>query len=310
MQTPEAIKRKTNPNPGPILAYGRAGHAPGATSALWHAGSNEWNIGYTLSGTLREILPQGETREQPHDFMVLKPGGIHGWEVPRDAKGPWCVIWFVFNPRPDWLPLLDLPEEFPGFSRLPLAGRKHDGKIRCALLAAHRFACIPEGGGQALAMNAIERALLWLQVEFAETGTRLDPRVRTAMELFTRRLSEPPAMTEAAVACGLSPSRLGGLFRAATGQTPRNWQEQARLKHARNLLATTGLPVKVVAAACGYKDQRHFATRFRRFFGMTPGQCRPQEKRDRRNNRSVLGERIIEPWLDDPFPDSDTEPVI
>jgi transcriptional regulator GlxA family with amidase domain len=101
------------------------------------------------------------------------------------------------------------------------------------------------------------------------------------MELFTRRLSEPPAMTEAAVACGLSPSRLGGLFRAATGQTPRTWLEQARLKHARDLLATTGLPVKVVAASCGYKDQRHFATRFRHFFGMTPGHCRPQEKRNR-----------------------------
>lgn len=208
---------------------------------------------------------------------------LYQWEhfqvdrvVPRDAREPWNVVWFVFKPRPDWFPLLDLPEEFPRFSRLPLAGRKHAGLIRRALLLANRFAGIASSSGQALAMNAIERALLWLQVEFATTSTRLDPRVQAAMELFTRRLSEPPAIPEAAAACGVSSSRLGGLFLAATGQSPRAWLEQVRLQHARDLLATTGMPVKLVAAACGYKDQRHFATRFRRHFGMTPGHCRRQ----------------------------------
>jgi AraC family transcriptional regulator of arabinose operon len=273
----KSILRKTEASPGPLLSYGLAPHPPGMKSASWSAGKNEWNIGYTLSGDVREFLPQGETWEHPHDFMLLKPGGRHSWEVPRDAQEPWHVVWFVFKPNPDWLPLLDLPEEFPHFSRLPLAGRKYTGMIRRALLQAHRFASIPAGGGQALAMNAIERALLGLQIEFGENTTRIDPRVRTVMELFTRRLSEPPAIPEAAAACGLSASRLSELFLAATGQSPRAWLEQARLQHASSLLATTGLPVKLVAAACGYTDQRHFATRFRRHFGTTPGHFRRQE---------------------------------
>jgi AraC family transcriptional regulator, arabinose operon regulatory protein len=277
MRTSSALLRKTAPHTGPILSYGRVIHPAGMKAASWGPGKGEWNIGYTLSGAVREILPQGETWEHAHDFMVLKPGGMHAWEVPRDASEPWSVVWLVFKPRPDWLPLLDLPEEFPHFSRLPLTGRTHTGRIRRALLQAHRFASLPSRDGQALAMNAIERALLWLQVESAATRTRLDPRVQAAMELFTRRLSEPPAIPEAAAACGLSPSRLGGLFLDATGQSPRAWLEQARLQHARDLLATTGLPIKLVAAACGYKDQRHFATRFRRHFARTPGQCRRQE---------------------------------
>jgi AraC family transcriptional regulator of arabinose operon len=277
MRTSRAIPRKADPKPGPILSYGRAIHPAGMKSAAWGPAKGEWNIGYTLAGASQENLPQGTTWERPHDFMVLKPGGRHAWEVPRNAREPWSVVWFVFKPKPDWLPLLELPEEFPHFSRLPLAGRKHAGMIRRALLQAYRFAGIPSSGGQALAMNAIERALLCLQVEFAETGMRMDPRVRAAMDLFTRRLSEPPAIPEAAAACGLSPSRLAGLFLAATGQSPRAWLEQARLQHAHDLLGTTGLPVKLVAAACGYKDQRHFATRFRRHFGRTPGHCRRQE---------------------------------
>ena len=260
---------------GPILSYGNAAHAPGHASPIWRAGDNVWNIGYTLSGRAREILPDGETWEEPHDFMLIRPGGIHGWEVPRDAEEPWSVVWFVFLPKPDWLPLMDLPEEFPHFCRLPLAGREHDGKIRRALLQAHRFVSIP--GGQALAMNAIERALLWLQLEFADSNTRFDPRVRTAMEILSRRLAEPPSMPELASSCGLSVSRLGELFLEATGQTPRVWLEQARLNHARDLLVTTALPVKLVAAACGYRDQRHFATRFRKCFGLPPGQRRERE---------------------------------
>jgi transcriptional regulator GlxA family with amidase domain len=94
------------------------------------------------------------------------------------------------------------------------------------------------------------------------------------MELFTRRVGTPPDMAEAARVSGLSLSRLGERFRECTGQTPRAWLEGARLSHGRNLLLTTGLPVKLVATACGYSDQRHFATRFRRLFGVSPSACR------------------------------------
>lgn len=257
---------------GPILSHGYAAHGPGTASSAFRTGENVWNIAYTLSGRVREILPAGETFEEPHDFMLLKPGGEHGWEVPKDADEPWQVVWFVFIPKPDWLPLLDLPEEFPHFSRLSLVGRKNDLKIRRALLQSYRFACAP--GGDAWAMNAIERALLWLQAEFADSGHRFDRRVQAAMETMLRRLADPPSLPDLAKSCGLSVSRLGELFLEATGQTPRNWLEQARLKHAQDLLATTGLPVKLVASACGYRDQRHFATRFRKQFGLTPGQRR------------------------------------
>lgn len=250
----------------------------------WQAGEGIWNIGYTISGTVREILPQGETWEQPGDFMVLKPGGSHAWEVPRDAKEPWWVVYFVFLPKPEWITLLDLPEEFPRFSRIPLAGRKYDGKIRRSLLQAHRFARNP-AGGQALAMNALERALLWLQAELKITDTRIDRRVQTVMELFLKRIANPPSIPEAAAACGLSPSRLGDLFREYTGRSPQLWLEQTRLNHARNMLLNTGLPVKLVSTACGYNDQRHFATRFRKFAGLTPTQCRQHVRKKPRSHQ-------------------------
>jgi len=268
----------------PVLRHGFNVYPPGQVTETWQAGAGIWNIGYTLTGTVREILAQGTTWEQPHDFMVLKPGGSHAWEVPRDAREPWRVIWFVFTPKPEWLSLLDLPEEFPRFSRIALAGRKYDEKIRRALLQAHRLAMNP-AGGHALAMNALERALLWLQAELKIPDVRIDSRVQSTIELFFKRLANPPSIPEAAAACGLSPSRLGGLFRECLGQAPQLWFEQTRLNHARDLLLTTGLPVKLVSVACGYNDQRHFATRFRRVFGLTPTQCRQHVRKKPRGHQ-------------------------
>lgn len=256
----------------PLLSSGYAAWPAGQTAAAWGPAAGQWNVAYTFSGRMCEFLPHGQTEETPGDFMVLKPGGRHSWEVPRDATDPWRAVWFMFVPKPDWIPLIDLPEEQPHFSRIALAGRKHAAKIGRSLLQAHRLASRP--GGEALAMNALERAFLWLQAELAQANTRLDSRVQAVMELFTRRVGAPPDMGEAARVSGLSLSRLGERFRECTGQTPRAWLEQARLAHGRNLLLTTGLPVKLVAAACGYSDQRHFATRFRRCFRLSPSQCR------------------------------------
>jgi AraC family transcriptional regulator len=42
------------------------------------------------------------------------------------------------------------------------------------------------------------------------------------------------------------------------------------LDRARRLLATTGLPIKAVAADCGFCDQAHLTRMFSAEFGETP----------------------------------------
>jgi AraC family transcriptional regulator of arabinose operon len=271
-------KKESSPalKPLPEIMCGLAAYPPGFTASKFHAGKHFWSINYTISGTAHEILAHGEAWTQPHDVTILKPGGIHRWEVPRDSHEPWQVVWFIFVPMPQWLPLLALPEEFPHFCHISLAGRKYDSKIRRTLIQAHWLANSPQGH-HALVMNTLERALLWLQMELSATYTQLDQRVQATMEFFLRRLANPPSIPEAAAACGLSPSRLTGLFHASTGLTPQEWFEKARLSHTRDLLLSTGLPIKLIAAAVGYNDQRHYATRFRKLFGIPPSVYREQE---------------------------------
>jgi len=76
---------------GPILAYGYAAYRPGHAAPTFRAGENVWNISYTLSGRVREILPSGETFDEPHDFMLLN------WRRTADFR---YRAWASFSWRP------------------------------------------------------------------------------------------------------------------------------------------------------------------------------------------------------------------
>jgi transcriptional regulator GlxA family with amidase domain len=81
-------------------------------------------------------------------------------------------------------------------------------------------------------------------------------------------------VAELAALVGLSPSHLTALFRRATGCGPSEYHTRMRMGRARELLASTDLPVASVAAAVGYQDPFHFARRFRTVHGEAPTRYR------------------------------------
>jgi len=77
-----------------------------------------------------------------------------------------------------------------------------------------------------------------------------------------------------AQACGLSPRHFLRAFRESLGTTPRQYVMDARLDHARQLLAAGDWDVASVALACGFSHAQHFSTRFRQQTGQTPTEYR------------------------------------
>lgn len=93
-----------------------------------------------------------------------------------------------------------------------------------------------------------------------------------------RRIDADPAAdcsldTLAAVA-GLSPYHFLRLFRALTGQTPRQHVIAARLRTAALALRTTTAPVLSIALAAGFGDASHFHATFLRAFALSPAAYR------------------------------------
>jgi transcriptional regulator GlxA family with amidase domain len=63
-------------------------------------------------------------------------------------------------------------------------------------------------------------------------------------------------------------------FKTQVGVSPFQYHKKARLERARQLLETTLLNIKVVAAEVGYKDCSHFMREFKKAYDSTPSEYR------------------------------------
>jgi len=63
-------------------------------------------------------------------------------------------------------------------------------------------------------------------------------------------------------------------FKVSFGMSPHRYVTEARVSLARKLLKKPDLPLVQVAALCGFADQSHLGTTFKRTVGMTPSRYR------------------------------------
>lgn len=169
------------------------------------------------------------------------------------------------------------------------------------VLAAVRGLCLPAppclGGGVAVTVlpaaavaGALERWLaagsaasavrqrlaavdLLLALAEAGHGSFLYPPPDSLVERITRLVATEPARlwdsAQVEDALGISGATLRRHL-AAGATSLRIVLREARLRHALGLLQSTRLPVKTVAARCGYSSVSTFARRFAERYGITP----------------------------------------
>lgn len=77
----------------------------------------------------------------------------------------------------------------------------------------------------------------------------------------------------------LSQAHFSRAFKASTGLAPYQWQLDARVKRAQQLLSATDVSLEEIAQATGFADAVHFGRTFRKIAGMAPGAWRKERKR-------------------------------
>lgn len=96
-----------------------------------------------------------------------------------------------------------------------------------------------------------------------------DTRLLDALTFLRAAPGGSGAVREAAIAAGLSPSRLREIARAELGLSLSQWLLWQKLARASRAIAS-GAPLAAAALAGGFSDQAHFARTMRRMFGVTP----------------------------------------
>jgi AraC-like DNA-binding protein len=84
---------------------------------------------------------------------------------------------------------------------------------------------------------------------------------------------------ELAAIVRMSSSHFTRSFHKSVGVTPHRYVIQNRVTRARELLATTNLPLTEIALSTGFSDQSHFSRRFHEIVGIPPGAFRGNEGR-------------------------------
>ena len=79
-------------------------------------------------------------------------------------------------------------------------------------------------------------------------------------------------------ATGMSRSSLNRKMHELFNLSPKDFLQEARIKHACSLLCQTDLSVKEVAYACGFSNPHYFATCFKASTGNTPSDFREAQK--------------------------------
>ncbi len=70
--------------------------------------------------------------------------------------------------------------------------------------------------------------------------------------------------------CGVGRDRFMHIFKDAVGLPPKKYIINVRIKNAKRMLSTTGLPIGEIAVRCGFHDPLYFSRVFRSYTGVSP----------------------------------------
>lgn len=237
--------------------------------------------GYLLHYIARGHLQQRIARQR----YELTPGAValmdrsQAIETRNRSTAPTEIWWVTFNGRDlphlfsalradQWpvFPLVDAPAYAERFTALlAVIARQPPGQDAHAFallagLLAELFAA-RQGGGE------VAELLGGKTVQSEPVRRALDYLARFHMEatLDSVRLSE---------AAGISPRHLHRLFTSELGVTPMQCLRRYRIERAKELLATTDLPLEQLCHLLGIPNQSHFGSLFRQLTGQTPRQYR------------------------------------
>lgn len=210
----------------------------------------------------------------PGTIFLLFPGVWHRYRPRRDTG--WVESWIEISG-----PAVERLERAGIISpRAPVHQIGRRAALEGALDECHRLAEAREAGFQpVMAALGLEILARLQQARLPRHAADRDTAaaVRQAQEVLSTQLDRMVGIEEYARRAGLSYSAFRHAFRAAAGESPKQFHLQMRLRKARDFLQNTALPVGRIAGALGFGSTFHFSACFKKHVGMAPLRWRQRQ---------------------------------
>ena len=112
------------------------------------------------------------------------------------------------------------------------------------------------------------------------------PHLHKAVSVVTERPSDKFDVSKLAAVAGMSRSAFASAFLNTFALTPMDFVKKTRLQKAAELLRSTALSVKLVAARTGFSSRSHFSYAFKQAYGVDPSAFRKRGSETDINNPS------------------------
>lgn len=242
---------------------------------------NHYLLHYIISG--RGMLYSHASNGDIHEYslkgsqgFLICPGQINLYTA--DAKEPWKYVWVEFDGMraEDSLLQAGLDQDHPIYN--PRTPEEGDLLQEQMLYFSEHASRSP--------LHLVGRLSLFLDdlIEFSDSRQEIGQRsqrdfyINEAVVYIQQNYHRELTVDEVAGFCKLNRNYFSRKFKEVVGCSPQEFLIRQRLSNATELMRLTDLPIKAIAAQCGYPNQLHFSQAFRKHYGLPPREWRRQNR--------------------------------
>lgn len=240
---------------------------------------NHYLLHYIVSGRgmLYSHASNGDIHEyslEANQAFLICPGQINLYTA--DENDPWKYVWIEFDGMraEDCLLQAGLDQDHPIYNPRTV---EEGERLRDQMLYFSENAARSP-------LHLVGRLSLFLDelIEFSdqrqEVGekSKRDFYINEAVVYIQQNYHRELTVDEVAGFCKLNRNYFSRKFKEVIGCTPQEFLIRQRLTNAAELMRLTDLPIKTIAAQCGYPNQLHFSQAFKKYYGLPPREWRKQ----------------------------------
>jgi AraC-like DNA-binding protein len=223
-----------------------------------------------IAGRASFSLGDAQVPVRPGDFFYTCPGTMHQMEVGEEGYLLQYVAFAELDDDQDAALAADLRTEV-GEGRVRRIGDRYH-----ALFARLSRQSLSTDAKLQRAATARMSAFLYDLMVDTEATPESHPTVERALAFMRSHVPEAYGLDTLVEELGIDKSYFIRLFKRNIGVPPMKYAMNLKMSAASDLLRTTTEPLAAVAARVGFKDEYHFAKRFKQWSGTPPGAFRQQ----------------------------------